>query len=176
MASFCGLGCDIMGRKTGLAALIAVGFWVSGCASGEPRLQGTWKSNKVPMPVEMVKVTTMETVKVRKGSRKTKRVPKTVMVAKSKSAPPYLDLVLKYERAHLTFEISAENGSVPRRVSVPYEVAASSADSVFIDVRQPVTGQKERIQISFDGPDRYWVSPVGGQGWKEYYQRIEKRG
>jgi len=43
-------------------------------------------------------------------------------------------------------------------------------------VREPVTGTNERIEISFDGPNRYYVNPTGGEGWKEYYERIEKRG
>lgn len=163
-----------MGKLKG--TLLAAAVCLTGCASGDPRLQGAWKSNKVPMPVEMVKVTRVETVRVRKGSRKTKKVPKTVMVAKTKSAPRYLDLILKYERARLTFEFPASAGAGPRRISVPYEVAASDAKSVIIDVREPVTGGKERIQISFDGPNRYWVNPTGGEGWKEYYERIEKRG
>jgi len=165
-----------MGKFTGLATLLAAGWWLTGCASGDPRLQGTWKSNKVPMPVEMVKVTKVETVRIRKGSRKTKKVPKTVMLAKTKSAPRYLDLILKYERARLTFEFPAADGAGPRRISVPYEVAASDEKSVVIDLREPVTGEKERIQISFDGPNRYWVNPSGGEGWKEYYERIAKRG
>ncbi len=165
-----------MGKFTGLATLLAAGWWLTGCASGDPRLQGTWKSNKVPMPVEMVKVTKVETVRIRKGSRKTKKVPKTVMLAKTKSAPRYLDLILKYERARLTFEFPAADVAGPRRISVPYEVAASDEKSVVIDLREPVTGEKERIQISFDGPNRYWVNPSGGEGWKEYYERIAKRG
>lgn len=165
-----------MGKFTGLASLLAVGVLLSGCASGDPRLQGAWKSNKVPMPVEMIKVTKVEIVKVRKGSRKTKKVPKTVMVAKTQSAPRYLDLILKYERTRLTFEFPPADGAGPRRISVPYEVASADEKTVVIDVREPVTGEKERIQISFDGPNRYWVSPAGGQGWKEYYERIEKRG
>lgn len=165
-----------MGKFTGLATLLAAVWWLAGCASGDPRLQGTWKSNKVPMPVEMVKVTKVETVRISKRSKRTKKVPKTVMVAKTKPAPRYLDLILKYERARLTFEFPPAAGAGPRRISVPYEVASADEKSVVIDVREPVTGQKERIQISFDGPNRYWVNPCGGEGWKEYYQRVEKRG
>lgn len=165
-----------MGKFTGLATLLAAGLWLTGCASGDPRLQGTWQSHKVPMPVEMVKVTKIETVRVSKRSKRTKKVPKTVMVAKTKSAPRYLDLVLKYECARLTFEFPPADGAGPRRISVPYAVAAADEKSVVIDVREPLSGEKERIQISFDGPNRYWVSPSGGEGWKEYYQRVEKRG
>jgi hypothetical protein len=165
-----------MGKIMGPAALLAAAIWFTGCASGDPRLQGTWKSNKVPMPVEMVKVTKVQTVRVSKRSKKTKRVPKTVMVAKTKSAPRYLDLVLKYERARITFEYPSIDGAGPRRISVPYSVAASDEKSVIIDVREPVTGEKERIEISFDGPNRYWVNPAGGEGWREYYERVQKRG
>lgn len=164
-----------MAKFTGIALLFSAGLWLVGCASGDPRLQGTWRSNKVPMPMEMVKVTKMETVRVSKRSKRTKKVPKTVMVAKAKSAPRYLDLILRYDRAKLTFEYLGESGE-PRRISVPYEVASSDANSVTIDVRDPRSGTRERILISFDGPDRYWVSPANGEGWKEYYQRIEKRG
>lgn len=155
---------------------LAAGLLLAGCASGDPRLRGTWKSNKVPMPVEMVKVTKMETVRVRKGSRKTKKVPQTVMVAKTKAAPPYLDLVVKYERAHLVIEFPSKNGGEPVRVSLPYKVATSDEKSVAIDVREPVSGTTERIEISFDGPNRFWVTPANGEGWKEYYERVEKRG
>lgn len=162
-------------RKTvGLFWVLAGALLLGGCASGEPRLQGAWKSHKVPMPVEMVKVTRMETVRVSKRSKRTKKVPRTVTVARSKSAPSYQDLVLRCDRARLTFEFTG--GGEPRRISVPYSVAASDEKSVVIDLREPVTGSKERVQISFDGPDRFWVSPAGGAGWKEYYQRIEKRG
>ncbi len=52
---------------------------------------------------------------------------------------------------------------------------ASDEKSVVIGVRQPDTEEIGQIQISFDGPDRFWVNPAGGEGWKEYYQRIEKR-
>jgi hypothetical protein len=165
-----------MGKFSGIALLMALGLLCAGCASGDPRLQGSWRSNKVPMPVEMVKVTKTETVRVSKKSKKTKKVQRTVMVAQTKSAPRYIDLVLRCERARLTFEFPPADGSGPRRISVPYEVAAADASSVVIDVREPVSGSKERIQISFDGPNRFWVSPAGGEGWKEYYQRIEKRG
>jgi len=165
-----------MGKFTALAAVFAAVLWLTGCASGEPRLRGTWKSNKVPMPVEMVKVTKMEPVKIRKGSRKTKLVPKTVTVAKTKAAPPYLDLIVKCERTYLVIEFPPKNGGPPARVSLPYEVAASDEKSVVIDVRDPAVGTKERIEISFDGPNRFWVNPAGGEGWKEYYDRIEKRG
>ena len=165
-----------MGKITALACLLTTACWLTGCASGDPRLQGTWKSNKVPMPTEMVKVTKMETVRVRKGSRKTKKVPKTVLVAKTKSAPAYLDLVVKYERSHLIIQLPSEDGGKPPRISLPYEVAASDEKSVTINVREPVSGTRERIEISFDGPNRYYVNPTGGEGWKEYYERIEKRG
>ena len=166
----------LMGKFSALALLLAVALWLSGCASGDSRLQGTWKSNKVPMPTEMVKVTKVETVRVRKGSRKTKKVPKTVMIAKTKSAPPYIDLVVKYERALMIIQLPTAEGERPQRISFPYEVAASDEKSVTIDVKEPTTGSKERIQITFDGPNRYWVNPAGGQGWKEYYDRIQKRG
>lgn len=165
-----------MGKFSGLAMLLALGVSLAGCASGDPRLQGSWKSNKVPMAVEMVKVTKTETVRVSKKSKRTKKVQRSVMVAKTKSAPRYIDLVLRCERARLTFEFPPADGSGPRRISVPYEVASSDESSLVIDVREPVSGAKERIQISFDGPNRFWVSPAGGEGWKEYYQRIEKRG
>lgn len=165
-----------MGKFSGLALLLALGALLTGCASGDPRLQGSWKSNKVPMPVEMVKVTKTETVRVSKKSKRTKKVQRSVMVAKTKSAPRYLELILRCERARLTFEFPPSDGAGPRRVSVPYEVASANETSVVIDVREPVTGEKERIQISFDGPNRFWVTPAGGEGWKEYYQRIEKRG
>ncbi len=165
-----------MGKFTPLAVSLAVGLWLTSCATGDPRLRGTWKSNKVPMPVEMVKVTKMQPVKIRKGSRKTKLVPKTVTVAKTKSAPPYLDLVVKYERSYLVIEFPPKDGGPPARVSLPYEVTASDEKSVCIDVRDPAAGTKERIEISFDGPNRFWVNPAGGEGWKEYYDRVEKRG
>lgn len=165
-----------MGKFLALASLLAMGTLLTGCASGDPRLQGTWKSNKVAMPVEMVKVTKTETVRISKRSKKTRKVQRSVMVAKTKSAPSYIDLVLRCERAKLTFEFSPADGSVPRRISVPYEVASADAKSLVIDIRQPATGAKERIQISFDGPNRFWVNPAGGEGWKEFYQRIEKRG
>jgi hypothetical protein len=165
-----------MGKFLGLASLLVVSVLLVGCASGDPRLQGSWKSNKMPMAVEMVKVTKTETVRVSKKSKRTKKVQRSVMVAKTKSAPRYLDLVLRCERARLTFEFSASDGAGPRRISVPYEVAAADATSLVIDVREPATGAKERIQISFDGPNRFYVSPAGGEGWKEFYQRIEKRG
>ncbi len=165
-----------MGKFTAPAALFVAALWLSGCATGDPRLRGTWKSNKVPMPVERVKVTKMEQVKIRKGSRKTKLVPKTVTVAKTKSAPPYLDLVVKYERTYLVIEFPPKDGGPPARVSLPYEVAASDEKSVLIDVRDPAAGTKERIEISFDGPNRFWVNPAGGEGWKEYYERVGKRG
>lgn len=167
---------EVMKRFTSLGFLLLVGLWLAGCATGEPRLQGTWKSRKAPMPVEMVKVTTMQTVKVGKGKRKTtKQVPKTVTVAKTKSAPPYIDLILKYQGARVTIELPPENGSRPLRHTLSYEVVTSDNTSVTIDVREPTTGTIKRIQIFFDGPNRYWVNPAGGQGWKEYYDRIEKR-
>lgn len=161
-----------MGKFIGLFVLFAL---LTGCATGDPRLLGTWKSHKVPMPVEMVKETRMQTVKVRKGSRKTKKVPKTVMVAKSKSAPPYIDLVLRYDRSRVTmlYPPNAE-GNRPR-VSMPYQVAASDEKSVVIDLLEP-TGARTRIHIFFDGPNRYWVNPAGGEGWKEFYERVESRG
>ena len=165
-----------MGKFLGLAALTALALLLGGCASGDPRLQGTWKSNKVPMPVEMVKVTKTESVRVSKRSKKTKKVQRTTMVAKTKSAPRYIDLVLRCERARLTFEFPPADGSGPRRISVPYQVASSDATSLVIDLREPRSGVKERVQISFDGPNRFWVSPARGEGWKEFYQRIEKRG
>lgn len=165
-----------MGKFMGTAALVAAALCFTGCASGDPRLQGTWKSHKVPMPVEMVKVTKIQTVRVSKRSKRTKKVPTTVMVAKTKPAPRYLDLVLKYERARLTFEYPSTDGAGPRRISVPYSVAASGEKSVVIDVREPRTGEKERIEISFEGPNRYWVNPAGGEGWREYYERVQKRG
>lgn len=165
-----------MGKFSAFALLLALGALLTGCASGDPRLQGTWKSNKVAMPVEMVKVTKTETVRISKKSKKTKKVQKSVMVAKTKSAPRYIDLVLRCERAKLTFEFSPADGSGPRKISVPYEVASANENSLVIDLRQPATGAKERIQISFDGPNRFWVNPAGGEGWKEFYQRIEKRG
>lgn len=166
----------LMGKFSALAFLLAAALLLGGCASGDPRLQGTWKSNKVPMPTEMIKVTKVETVKVRKGSRKTKKVAKTTMVAKTKSAPPYIDLIVKYDRAIMILQLPSESGGKPARISFPYEVAASDEKSVTIDVKEPTTGAKERIQITFDGPNRYWVNPAGGQGWKEYYDRIQKRG
>jgi hypothetical protein len=165
-----------MGKFSGFALLSALAMWLVGCASGDPRLQGTWKSNKVPMPVEMVKVTKTEKVRVSKRSKKTKKVQRTVMVAKSKPAPRYIDLVLRCERARLIFEFPPADGTGPRRISVPYVVAASDEKSVVIDLREPISGTKERVQISFDGPDRFWVSPANGEGWREYYQRIEKGG
>ena len=165
-----------MGKFTILVAMLAAGISLSGCATGDPRLRGTWKSNKVPMPVEMVKVTKMEPVKIRKGSRKTKLVPKTITVAKTKSAPPYLDLVVKYERAYLVIEFPPKDGGPPARVSLPYKVAAFDEKSASIDVRDPAAGTMERIEISFDGPNRFWVNPAGGEGWKEYYERVEQRG
>lgn len=150
--------------------MVALGF--TGCATGDPRLQGTWRSHKVPMPVVMVKETKMETVRVRKNSRKTKQVPKTVMVAKTKSAPPYIDLVLKYEGSSLTMVVPSENGDAPLRRKIPYKVAASDANSVAIALSQPGTGSTDYIQIVFDGPNKYWVNPANGDGWREYYERV----
>jgi len=165
-----------MGKHTHLACLFAAGLCLTGCTTVDPRLRGTWKSNKVPMPVEMVKVTKMETVPIRKGSRKTKLVPKILTVAKTQSAPEYLDIVLKYERSYLVIEFPSKDGGTPDRVSLPYKVSASGGDSVFIDVSEPASGKKGRIEISFDGPNRYYVIPSGGKGWKEYYERMGKRG
>jgi len=164
-----------MGRLIRIGCLLAAACWLGGCATGDPRLQGTWKSNKVPMPVEMVKTTQMQTVKVRKGSKKTKKVPKTVMVAKTKSAPPYIDLVLRYDRARVTIQYPPDAQGKTPRISMPYEVADSDEKSVVIDLLEP-TGSKTRIHIFFDGPNRYWVNPAGGEGWKEYYDRIQTRG
>lgn len=166
----------VMGKITGWVTLVVAALWLTGCATGDPRLQGTWKSHKVPMPVEMVKVTKMETVKVRKGSRKTKKVPRTVTVARSKPAPPYIDLVVQYQRSHLIIELPPEDGDRSQRISLPYEVTTSDANSVVIAVREPVSGAKDHIRITFDGPNRYWVNPAGGEGWREYYERIDKRG
>jgi hypothetical protein len=73
-------------------------------------------------------------------------------------------------------EFPSKNGGKPVRVSLPYKVVASDEKSVSIDVREPVSGTNSRIEISFDGPNRYWVSPSGGEGWKEYYERIKTRG
>ena len=165
-----------MGKFSGLALLSALALLFTGCAAGDPRLQGNWKSHKVPMPVEMVKVTKTETVRVSKRSKKTKKVQRTVMVAKPREAPLYIDIVLRCERSRLTFEFPPADGAPARRISVPYTVAASDEKSLLIDLREPLSGNKERVQISFDGPNRFWVSPAGGSGWKEYYQRIEKRG
>jgi len=164
-----------MWRITGFAALLALGALLTGCASGDPRLQGTWRSHRVSMPVEMVKVTKMQTVKVGKRGKKTKQVPKTVMVAKSKPSPPYLDLTLKYEGAHLTFEYPPSDGAGPGRISVGYKVVESDETSSTIELRDPASGEKARIRMVFDGPDRYWVKMTGGEGWKEYYQRIGKQ-
>jgi hypothetical protein len=165
-----------MGKFSGLALLSALALWLTGCASGDPRLQGTWKSNKVPMPVEMVKVTKTETVRVSKRSKKTKKVKRTVMVPKPKSAPRYIDIVLRCEGARLTFEFPTSGGEGPRRISVPYKVAAADDRSVVLDLREPFSKTTERVQISFDGPNRFWVSPAGGEGWKEYYVRVPKDG
>lgn len=161
-----------MGRFSGRSFLLVAALGFAGCATGEPRLQGTWKSHKVPMPVEMVKETRMETVRVRKGSRKTKKVPKTVTVAKTKSAPPYIDLTLKYEGATLTMEVPSGDGQPPLRRKMPYKVAASDANSVSIALPQPGTKEPDIIQIVFEGPNRYWVNPANGEGWKEYYDRV----
>lgn len=155
-----------------LAFFLVVAFVLTGCATGDPRLEGTWRSHKVPMPVEMVKQTKMETVRVRKGSRKTKQVPRTVMVAKTKSAPPYVDLVLKYEGASVTMLIPGENGGPPLKRKLAYKVAASDANSVAIAIPQPGTGTPDTIKIVFDGPNRYYVDPANGEGWKEYYERV----
>ena len=165
-----------MGKHTHLACLFAAGLCLTGCTTVDPRLRGTWKSNKVPMPVEMVKVTKMETVPIRKGSRKTKLVPKILTVAKTQSAPEYLDLVLKYERSYLVIEFPSKDGVTTARVSLPYAVTVSGGNSLLIDVSEPASGKKGRIEISFDGPNRFWVNPAGGEGWKEYYERVEKRG
>lgn len=164
-----------MRKFLGLICVLATAGWLTGCATGDPRLQGTWKSNKVPMPTEMVKVTKMQTVKVRKGSKKTKKIPKTVMVAKTKSAPAYIDLILRYSGARVTFEFPAEDGGRRPRITMPYQVAESDEKSVTIDLKEP-SGNTSRVQIFFDGPNRYWVNPVGGEGWKEYYDKIESRG
>jgi len=124
------------------------------------------------MAVEMVKETRMETVRVRKNSRKTKKVPKTVMVAKTKTAPPYIDLVLKYEGASLTMVMPSEDGGAPLRRKMPYKVAASDANSVSIALNQPGSITPDYIQIVFDGPNKYWVDPANGEGWREYYERV----
>jgi len=165
-----------MGKFTALAALLAAGLWLTGCATGDPRLRGTWRSNKVPMPVEMVKVTKMVAVPIRKGSRKTRQVPKILTVAKTKSAPEYLDLVLKYERTYLVIEFPSKDGLTTARVSLPYAVTPTGENSLLIDVSEPASEKKGRIEISFDGPNRFWVNPAGGEGWKEYYERVGKRG
>lgn len=165
-----------MRRFIGLGFLLVAAWWLTGCATGEPRLQGTWKSNKVPMGVEMVKVTTVQTVKVGKGKHKTtKKVPKTVTVAKTKSAPAYVDLVLRYRGATLIIEMPSGSGDKPLHSKLTYEVVASDDQSVTIDVKEPTTGVKKRIHITFDGPNRYTVDPAGGVGWKEYYVRVEGR-
>lgn len=127
------------------------------------------------MPSEMVKVTKMQTVRVRKGSRRTKKVPKTVLVAKPKAAPPYIDLVLTCDRSHMTIKFPAD-GPKARGVTIPYKVAASDEKSVTISIRNPGTGELQTIQLSFDGPNRFWVQPYGGEGWKEFYERVEGRG
>ncbi len=98
-----------MGKCAGLGLLLAAGCLLAGCATGDPRLEGTWKSAKVPMPVEMVKVTKMETVRVRKGGKRTRQVPRTTMVAKSKEAPPYVNLILRCERSSITIELPGES-------------------------------------------------------------------
>lgn len=163
-----------MGKFTSLASLLVAALWLAGCATGDPRLQGTWKSHKVPMPVEMVKVTKMETVRVKKGSRKTKQVAKTVTVAQSKSAPPYIDLLIKYHSAYLTMELPPRpDGQVPR-VTFPYKVLASDDKSVEIEITEPTTKVQKRIKMLFEGPNRYYVEPAGGQGWKEYYERVQQ--
>jgi hypothetical protein len=161
-----------MGSLHGSRFLLVVALALTGCATGEPRLQGTWKSHKVPMPVETVKVTKMETVRVRKGSRKTKKVPKTVTLTKTQSAPPYIDLVLKYEGSSLTMMLPSANGE-PMRKKIPYKVVSSDVNSVAIALPQPGTKTMDYIQITFDGPNRYWVAPANGEGWKEYYSRVK---
>lgn len=164
-----------MGKFFGLTVLLALALWLTGCATGEPRLQGTWKSNKVPMGTEMVKVTKMQTVKVGKGrKKKTKQVPTTVTVARPKSAPPYIDLIVRYEGAHMTLLVPGEGAERPKRAKFTYEVVESDEKSVTIDILEPTTQTKRRIQIFFEGPNRYYVNPVGGEGWKEYYVRIPK--
>ena len=162
-----------MGKFAGLIVVVAAAL-SSGCATGDPRLQGTWKSHKVPMPVVMVKETKMETVRVRKGSRRTKQVPRTVMVAREQSAPPYLPLTLRFEGSSVTFELPAESGDRPWRKKVPYKVAATDEKSIAIALNRPGSSSTDYIQMVFDGPDRYWVNPAGGQGWKEYYDRVAR--
>lgn len=161
-----------MGRICTLGFLLAVAVALTSCATGDPRLQGTWQSHKVPMPMEMVKVTTMQTVRVRKGSKRTKKVPRTVTVAKPKPAPPYIDLILKYRGSSLTMYMKDKNGQ-PIQRKVSYSVSAADEKSVEIAVKDPLTGEPQSIQILFEGPNKYWVEPADGQGWKEYYQRIE---
>jgi hypothetical protein len=162
--------------RTGPLAALLVVLGLAGCATGDPRLQGTWKSHKVPMPVEMVKVTKMETVRVRKGSRKTKKVPKTVMVAKSQPAPPYLDLIIRCQGARMTLEFPSSRADDPQSVTLPYQVTDGAGDRLTISLREPTTGSTEHIEISFEGPDRFWVQPSGGEGWREFYERLPSRG
>jgi len=161
-----------MGKLGGWRFLLVVALGLTGCATGEPRLQGTWRSHKVPMPVEMVKETRVETVRVRKGSRKTKKVAKTINVPKTKAAPPYIDLVVKYEGASLTMVMPSEGGGAPLRRKMPYKVVSSNANSVSIALPQPGTPKPDVIEIVFEGPNRYWVNPANGEGWKEYYDKV----
>jgi hypothetical protein len=165
-----------MGTHLGVLAALLAALVLTGCASGDPRLQGTWKSHKVPMPVEMVKVTKMETVRALKGSRKTKKVPKTVLVAKTPSAPPYLDLIIRCHGARMTLEFPSAQADGPQRVTLPYQVIDGQGDTLTISLREPATGGTDRIEISFDGPNRFWVQPSGGAGWKEFYERLPSRG
>ena len=129
---------------------------VGGCASTDPRLIGSWKSNK--------KLTVASL-----------RYPKPIAAAKrARFESLFGKMVVTYDRTHVTLETPPTPGQPAWRDRSRYRVVASDQNSVALVSTNPLTGEREISHVHFDSPDRYWLY-LYGTGWKEYFDRIAPR-
>jgi len=136
-----------------LAASLAGITLLAGCASGDHRLEGRWKSNKQ---------LTVATIHFSKPITPAKRTKFEGIFGK---------LVLTYDRTHVTAEMPPTNGHPVWRNSNRYRVVASDSDSLAYVSTNPLTNEREISHVHFDSPNRYWLY-LHGSGWKEYFDRI----
>jgi hypothetical protein len=140
-------------QKTLLAVLFGSITLLAGCASGDHRIEGRWKSNQQ---------LTVATIQLRKPITPARRAKLNALFGK---------LVLIYDRAHITAEMPPTNGHPVWHNRMRYRVVASDSNSVALVSSDPLTGEREISHIHFDGPNRYWLY-LHGSGWKEYFDRI----
>lgn len=119
--------------------------------SGTQRLRGVWKSNR-----ELTLATF-------------KNLPPMNAERRARFEGIFGKLTITYESARLCSRLPDE-ASEP--IWQEYKVVIEHGDVVWIESYDSIQKAKIRIQITFEGENRYWIHLDESKGTKEYFDRV----